>query len=371
MTDEMQLIIQNIIEVEQPIGTFLIAKVRASDLLDISFKEERYYNKELEDYIGIQRPIKKDKIKSLERFISTKDATFPNTIIGTLNYDTYDYNRSEKTLKIKRNKDAFKIIDGQHRLMAFENMPTIASSFDLVVAFFLDVPLSDQAYIFSIINTTQTKLDPSLMQDLSAISDITTPEKIVRSIAQLFNKRHDSPWQRKIKMLGKKDELSNDAIISQYSFNKSILEYMYDNKDVAEIRNILKDYKNDRSKLNSININKSNFIFWDLYISSDEGIIYIMLNSYFSVLKKCFPEQWGNKASILCKTSGYAAFMKLFKDFYTIAKGETEKLTNTDFYENFILEKIVNKVDIENEEYRLGASGANTLYKKLKELFNS
>ncbi|MDD5022434.1 MAG: DGQHR domain-containing protein [Endomicrobiaceae bacterium] len=364
------LLIENIIEIEQPIGIFLVAKMKASALLAISSKEERYYNKELEEYIGIQRPLKRDKIKSLQKFINTNDATFPNTIIGTLDTDFYNYNSTEKKLTIKQSKDAFKIIDGQHRLMAFEEQ-SVAASFDLLVVFFLDVDLSDQAYIFSIINTTQSKLDPSLVQDLSELSDITTPEKIVHSIAKIFNKRNDSPWYKMIKLLGKKDISSSNAIISQYSFNRSILNYMYDKNNTAEIRNILKESKNKRINLNKLDINKNKFIFWDFYVNSEEGTLYLILNAYFDALKEVFSSEWCSQESILCKTTGYDAFMKLFKNFYLFADRNIVDLKTKDFYTSVLSKKIVSSIDLKDSSYRLGAAGATNLYTKLSELFNS
>ena len=91
-----KLIIDNIIEIEQPIGMFLLAKVKANDLLDISFKEERQYNKELQDYVGNQRPLKESKVKNIRNFINTGDSTFPNTIIGTLVDEFYEYDNKNK-----------------------------------------------------------------------------------------------------------------------------------------------------------------------------------------------------------------------------------------------------------------------------------
>lgn len=370
MNEDKYIVVNSIIEIEQPVGVFLVAKMKASELLSISFKEERYYSKEFGDYIGIQRHLRTDKIKSLQKFINTNDATFPNTIIGSLDSEFYEYNADAKILKIKQNKDAFKIIDGQHRLMAFENQP-VADSFELLVAFFLDIDLSDQAYIFSIINTTQSKLDPSLVQDLSELSEITTPEKIAHSIAKVFNKRDDSPWYQMIKLLGKRDSLSSNAIISQYSFNRSILNYMYDKNYNAEIRNILKETKDARINLKKINIDIDKFIFWNFYVHSEEGILYLILNAYFSSLKEVFTNKWCKQESILCKTTGYDAFMKLFRDFYFFANKDIEKLKTKSFYTTILNDKILPNIALEDESYRLGAAGAGHLYKKLSELFHS
>ena len=45
------IIIKDIIEVEQPLGTFLVVKMLPEDLLSISCPDKRSYNPELEEYI--------------------------------------------------------------------------------------------------------------------------------------------------------------------------------------------------------------------------------------------------------------------------------------------------------------------------------
>lgn len=367
MNSENILTIENVIEIEQPIGTFLLAKVKANELLDISFKEERVYNKELQDYVGNQRAIKEDKVKKIRNFINTPDSTFPNTIIGTLVDEYYEYSSETKTLKIYRNKSAFKIIDGQHRLAAFDGL-LMAQKFDLLVTFFLNADLNDQAYIFSVINTTQSKLDPSLVHDLTELSNITTPENIVHSIAKLFNKRVDSPWQGAIKMLGKKDYTSQNGIISQYSFNKSILNYIYDKKQTSEIRNILIKNNNNRLCLKDIKYNQDKNIFWDFYVNSKEGLIYKILNTYFCSIRDVFLNKWCSNNSILCKTSGYDAFMKLFLDFYKNANGDVSKLTNENYYIPIL--RTIENLNIDDDANKLGAAGAAKLYKLLIDNIN-
>lgn len=365
MIDNYETItINNIIEVEQPIGTFLVAKVKASELLKISYRDVRTFNKDLSKYTGTQRTLKPNKLKSIKEFIETRDATFPNTIIGTLS-DASLYRYENGVLKIvisdDINEKAFQIIDGQHRLWGFENSP-IAKDFDLLVTFFLNADVEDQAYIFSIINTTQTKLEPSLVSDLAELSRITTPENCVHSIAKVFNNREDSPWYNSIKMLGKKDITSSNGIISQYSFNKSILKYIYKNSDTTAIRNILIDNKNDRKNLAKIRVDENEYIFWKFYKNSEEDKIYKILEEYFNAIKGSFEDKWCNPKSILCKTSGYSAFMKLFKDFYINKKHSENNY-------KLIFKHIKDSIDIESPATRLGAAGSECLYKQIKEIF--
>ena len=363
------IIIKNIIEIEQPLGTFLVVKMDPEDLLSISCPDARSYNPELEEYIGIQRELKMSKIRGIKEFINTADATIPNTIIGVLLKDYYTYDIENKVLKISRDSNAFKIIDGQHRIKAFDGTLHLNGKFELIVTIFLDADINDQAYIFSIINTTQSKLDPSLVQDLTELSKITTPENVVHSLAKVFNSESNSPWYKSIKRLGRKDQTSQNGIISQYSFNKSILKYIYDKKYIFEIRNLLIKNNDNRNSLKNLNINNNKYIFWNLYINYKENFIYKILFSYFTALKDFFgPEKWCNESSILCKTSGYDAIMKLFLDFYNYANGDLEILKEKEFYSK-IFNKAYKSVNIDAVENKLGAAGAASLYKMLKEKF--
>ena len=94
-----------------------------------------------------------------------------------------------------------------------------------------------------------------------------------------------------------------------------------------------------------------------------------VLSNYYEALKEFFGEEkWCNENSILCKTSGYDAFMRLFLDFYNFAEKDIEKLKQVNFYKE-ILEKSYNNIDIDIDANKLGAAGAAHLYSMLKEKF--
>ena len=254
-------------------------------------------------------------------------------------------------------------------MRAFDGTLQLQGPFELIVTIFLDADINDQAYIFSIINTTQSKLDPSLFHELSELSKITTPENVVHSIAKVFNSEIDGPWYQCIKRLGRKDQTSINGIISQYSFNKAILRYIYDKKQMFQIRNILIKNNDQREKLKELKVNKEQYVLWDYYINYQENILYKILNSYFNALREVFNSKWCKDESILCKTSGYDAFMKLFKDFYLYANGNNETLINTSFYVNILNTYYRDQIDIDDAANKLGAAGASNLYKQLKEKF--
>lgn len=372
MISDKKIIIQNVIEVTQPLGTFLIAKVKASELLAISFRNERIFNEDLSRYVGIQRKLKDSKIQSIKKFVTTRDATFPNTIIGTLkDSELYKYDKDKKELAIEirddANEKAFQVIDGQHRLWAFED-EDVADKFDLIVTFFLGLDIDDQAYIFSIINMTQSRLDPSLAMDLAELSKITTPENFVHSITKSFNNKADSPWHEAIKMIGSKDLSSANGIISQYTFNQGILNYIYDIKETFNIRNILLDNKNDRKNLKNIKMDSEKYIFWKYYVNSEELELYEILTAYFNALRDTFNTEWLKTEYILCKTTGYFAIMALFGDIYKkiIDENKQKYLKDKEWYKELFANNSEENIKFLNEHYPAGKSGAKSLHQELK-----
>ena len=58
------------------------------------------------------------------------------------------------------------VIDGQHRLLAFDEDEAVDGNFDLPVVLFHDLDISWQAYLFWTINITPKRIGPSLAFDL-------------------------------------------------------------------------------------------------------------------------------------------------------------------------------------------------------------
>ena len=72
----------------------------------------------------------------------------------------------------------------------------------------------------------------------------------------MFAKDLNSPWRNKIKLIGKKDELSEDAVISLSAFAQRILNYIYnDKKYFNKLRNKLIENNNNLSSINKSDTN--------------------------------------------------------------------------------------------------------------------
>lgn len=75
----------------QPFGMFYVFKIKAVDLLELSFTDPiRYENGILK---GTQRTLdEKKRIGDIKEFVEGSDAAFPNSIIISANYDEFGFN---------------------------------------------------------------------------------------------------------------------------------------------------------------------------------------------------------------------------------------------------------------------------------------
>jgi len=124
------------------------------------------------------------------------------------------------------------IIDGQHRLWAFEGV-TSEDRFELPVVLFNGLSLGWQAYLFWTINITPKRISPSLAFDLYPLlrtqswlepqSDEEGPkvyrEARAQELTEILWAHPDSPWHRRINMLG--DPGTGD--VTQAAFIRSLM----------------------------------------------------------------------------------------------------------------------------------------------------
>lgn len=67
----------DVLRVQQPIGEFFLASISARDLVSISFSDVRRLasnERDIEKYLGIQRPVSSRRIKQIKKYIEGSDA---------------------------------------------------------------------------------------------------------------------------------------------------------------------------------------------------------------------------------------------------------------------------------------------------------
>jgi len=211
-------IIRPAIEISQPLGNFFAFSLRADLLGLITYSQpaEAIARMDSEEdhkggysIFGTQRGEDKKRLDEIASFIRTTEATFPNSIILAANYDKdgrYIEN-DEKRWKVERASNGIcwlniptgersaSIIDGQHRLHAFDKLPSGAKEreMELLCVVFLELPVPYHAYVFATINFNQKKVDRSLAYDLFGFdvderpSELWSPETLAVYLKPLLN----------------------------------------------------------------------------------------------------------------------------------------------------------------------------------------
>ena len=80
----MRTITLNTIKVTQPIGELFITKIDQATLWEMSKVDRRHITND-DEVIGVQRELKADKIRQIKKYLTTINATFPNSIILNVN----------------------------------------------------------------------------------------------------------------------------------------------------------------------------------------------------------------------------------------------------------------------------------------------
>jgi len=123
------------------------------------------------------------------------------------------------------------VIDGQHRLWAFEQ-DGLSGNFELPVVAFHGLDISWQAYLFWSINITPKRINPSLAFDLYPLlrtedwlehfeGHSIYRETRAQELTAALWAHSDSPWHQRINMLGETKQ--DQAMVSQAAWIRSLM----------------------------------------------------------------------------------------------------------------------------------------------------
>ncbi|MEZ4945619.1 MAG: DGQHR domain-containing protein [Cyclobacteriaceae bacterium] len=358
---------------QQPIGPLYIGVMDWDDLEKISFADVRRMqlgieNREVEDYIGIQRELNEKREKEIGKYVNLVDATFPNSIIISISSKHASYDSENGTMTILDKDDVAKILDGQHRIAGLKFYTKPGKDFQLVVSIFIDMELEDQAIVFATINKEQKSVSNSLVADLFAFAENRSPQKTAHNIARALNKKEGSPFYKKIKILGTAVNKDIESI-TQDTFVKNLLQYI--SKEPQADRNFYKIHKKSNKRLplaEGAELRK--YFLRNMFIEDEHDVqISQLLFNYFYAVQKKWPQAWEELQPnmILNRSTGFIALMRFFKDAY-LSFDVIGKIISKD---EFI--KIFNPINIPDEDftkdkYVPGSSGQGQLYKDLLRL---
>ena len=348
-------------EITQPIGRFYFGAINHTDLVRISYSDIRRIHSEqrdVETYLGIERPLRRNRVAELTDYVNTVDATFPSPIILAIDESDTDLDTKTGLMKIRDGDNVAKILDGQHRIAGLEGFK--GERFDVLVTIFLDMDIEYQAMVFATINLEQTKVNKSLAYDLYEYATTRSPQKTSHNIVRLLNGREDSPFYNKIKVLGVAGDKTET--ISQALFVDSLLPLISTNpnKDRDDLR---RGRKLEAARYGD----EFRLIFRNLFLEEKDGLIARVLWNYFKSVERKWDKYWTDviQGCVLNRTTGFRGLMQFLPHAYVHVGGLKGDPAAAEFDDLF------SRIDIQGdqvtpENYPPGTTGPARFRDQLK-----
>jgi len=380
MSNERELLTVPAQIVEQPIGEFFVASIDARQLVDLAFADiRRLHERDIERYLGIQRPLKETRVDSIRQYIKSSDATFPTAIIVSVDEKCAEYDEKTGMLTLypaamaDENEEIpykriAKILDGQHRLAGFldenEKFVELKGPFSLNVAIFVGIDISEQAKIFATVNLAQTKVNRSLVYDLEDLAKKRNPFKSAHHIAVALDRNEGSPLFHRIKRLGVATPGRRHESLTQASFVEALVKFL--SEDPVRDRNDILDGR----KLKVSDEAKCPFNVFFRQGQEGDLTIYEIVFNYFDAVRMKWPKAWEDvraKGNLLPKSNAFKALMKYLKDD---VYQETKEGTGKDVPSAKDLLKAFAHVDLSDKDFTSrnfapGSGGQSAFYKVL------
>ena len=287
-----------------------------------------------ENFEYYQRRIDTSRIRKIEEFIRESilseeykysiTALFPSALILAINEDDGNViscqNEMSCTVDLKEN---IFIVDGQHRMMAMKSLYDklngllSRSKEDDVVLNYLknykfncvllvNYDLWEQGQVFVNVNFKQKPVNKSLYYEIFGSDYNENPAMwkqnhvyLAHSLTKILNTNDASPYKGHVKMLG-----TGKGYISQAFLVESIMRHF-------ALEGIWSIYKTK------------------IEIDSDVRYMAVELLSYFAAVYDVFKNYWPKpgvpeeeKGTIICKTTGTGAFLRLLKDIHNSATND-------------------------------------------------
>lgn len=312
------------LSVAQPIGEFYLGKLSAAEVIQYVSILRRGITEEEQKHV--QRKLAENRQREIADYISDPDATFPTSIIVSVHEDVVTVDKRRGKLLFEFDDKLGEVLDGQHRLEGLhlamdEGAGKRVGDFELPVVFMLNLSPDDKAYVFSVINSKQTKVPSSLIFDLFGMQTSRSPRKTCHEVAQSLNSKEGSPFYRGVKMLGNK--IYDSEYLTQGAFAKYLLKLISKTPDVDErLEKAKEPLPEDRD-----------LPFREFYRRREDGIIAKVMENYFGAISEVFAEEWSGspQAYLLRKTAGYSALITVLNNIWLTEIGPKGKATRAAF----------------------------------------
>lgn len=350
------------LEVRQPIGTFYVGVMNFNQVTFISHADvRRIEERDVEKYIGIQRPLDDRRVKELRGYVRTIDSSFPTSVILSVSSENAEYDESSGIMRIRRGTEIARIIDGQHRIAGLLNYQ--GPPFQLNVTLFVDMDIEDQALLFATINLKQTKVNKSLAYDLFEFAVLRSPQKTCHNIAKLLNTRDGSPLLHRIKILGRATgrPLEN---LTQATVVERLIKYI--SPDPMKDRDLIKRRQRLTPAVDYM-IREDKLVFRNMFIKDQDEDIALVLWNFFAAVAKKWREAWNTPETgfILNRSTGFAALMRLLPDLY-LDCDQVGAVPSVETFLRYLDNITLTDADFNKDTFIPGTGGEKRLYDRMR-----
>lgn len=375
-----------VMAVQQKSNEFYIASIPARDLVAISYADVRrlaHEQRDVERYLGMQRPVNPGRIKQIRKYLEGPDATFPTGIILAIDDRCVEFDRDKGTMTVfpfvpEEGTDdpaipygeIAKVLDGQHRLAGFLDdeknfqFDFDGRKFDLNASIFVGADPSTQAEIFATVNLAQTKVNKSLAYDLQDFAKARSPFKTCHDVAVAMDRLEESPLEGRIKRLGVKTKDREGETITQAAFVESLVRLI--SRDPVRDRNRILDGEKLQFPSEE-ELHRTPFR--GLFIKGDDFSITEIVLNFFKAVEAKWPESWQDvtrKGNFIPRSNAFKALMRYLGDIYVEIVGSEfgrvpeEREFSVHFSHIELTDELLN-----TKTFRPGSSGQSLFYKLL------
>ena len=359
--------------VRQPIGEFFVGVIPFRDLCDVADFDVRRVlrdQRDVERYLGIQRPLNDSRVRDLTSYVEYFDATFPTSVILAVEQSCAFYNDKNQRMILSNYIDdeeserilfrnVARVLDGQHRIASLFDYK--GEHFDVIVSLFVGIDIADQAQIFSTVNLEQTKVNKSLAYDLFALAKTRSPQKTCHNVAVALDQDPKSPFHKRIKRLGVATEGRHGETITQATFVESLMRY------------VSRDPRGDRDALlrgkrlaSATEAELQQLPFRNLFVDDRDLDIADIVFNYFCAIRERWPDAWSSieRGLMLNKTNGFRAFMRVLGPLY-LELSEPGAITPVRDFGRVLKISDLQDQDFTVENFVPGTGGESELYRTL------
>ncbi|WP_421983322.1 DGQHR domain-containing protein [Roseibium sp.] len=383
MTEEMNLVDPDpvtlrfeCLKARQPIGDVFLASVPYDQLVKITYFDVRRVlqeDRDVERYLGIQRPLINSRVDGLQKYVNFFDASFPTAIIIAVDERFAEYDEQTKSISLSNVprdgdrpeipiRNIARVLDGQHRIAGLRGFK--GDAFDLPVTIFVGADIADQAHIFATVNLEQQKVNKSLAYDLYSLAKSRSPQKTCHNVAVVLDQDRDSPLYKRIKRLGVSTDGRDFEPISQATFVEALMTYVSAEPKVDRDK-LLKGEMLE--KVDAEELWKRPFR--NMFVTENDVQIVEVIFNYFSSVKDRWPIAWASNDSgnMLNRTNGFRAFMRAFQHVHKL-HGTPSGVVPREFMDEFMRKVPLKDRDFNTDNFKPGSAGESALLSVLRDV---